>query len=130
MNVSSRRVWCRNGTVIQWHLQTGKQHPISVKHSGPVVEMALSPDGSRLLVGGQDGSVSLWDADTGKRLEETDEVYDLTLGLLHRQRTIGSGRTLRVSFTPEGARALTLRDAATLEVWDAEATKKLKETGA
>lgn len=35
-------------------------------HESPVLAVAVSPDGSRLLTAGQDGVVQLWDAETGR----------------------------------------------------------------
>lgn len=49
-----------------WDLATGRQ-VLAIRHRGPVVAAAFSPDGATLLT--SDESAWLWDAATGRRLQ-------------------------------------------------------------
>jgi WD40 repeat protein len=41
-----------------------------VGHDGPVTSVAISPDSRRIVSGGVDGTVQLWDTDTGMKITE------------------------------------------------------------
>src|SRR5262249_32350963 len=58
-----------------WHLETGKEKPALVGHKGQVRRVVFSPDGKRLLSGGDyqeglawKGEVKVWDAETGREV--------------------------------------------------------------
>ncbi|MEN3942469.1 serine/threonine-protein kinase [Prosthecobacter sp. SYSU 5D2] len=50
-----------NGQVELWSLTDGKRQPLSPKLPQPVLSMALSGDGHTLAVGGENGTVHVWD---------------------------------------------------------------------
>lgn len=54
-------------TVYLTDLKTRQQTALS-GHSGPVVSLAYTPDGSVLLTGGNDGTLKRWSTSTGQRL--------------------------------------------------------------
>jgi WD40 repeat protein len=57
------------GRVIRlWDVKTGVEHPKFEGHSGDVLSIAMSHDGRRLLVGGPDGTIRLWDIKGGREL--------------------------------------------------------------
>jgi WD40 repeat protein len=51
-----------------WDVETGKELRHFAAASGTEPFATLSPDGRRVLIGGQDGATTLWDVETGKEL--------------------------------------------------------------
>ncbi|HEX8990846.1 MAG TPA: AAA family ATPase, partial [Anaerolineales bacterium] len=73
-------------------------------HSGEVMAIAYSADGSRLATGSADKTAKIWDASTGKLL------LDLPAG---QTDIVGS-----VEFSPDGKRIATASDVKVVKIWD------------
>ncbi|MFL5349034.1 MAG: SIR2 family protein, partial [Hyalangium sp.] len=86
--------------------------PKAVLHtrSGPVNTMAWSPDRRRLVSGGADGTVRVWDASSGKALHVLEG----------HKRGVST-----VAYSPDGARVASGGDDGTVRVWDASSGKAL-----
>ncbi|HEU4557337.1 MAG TPA: hypothetical protein VFS20_05785 [Longimicrobium sp.] len=72
-------------------------------HRGPVYAAAWSPDGSRIVTGGEDGTVRLWDGQSysaGRVLQLPDT------------------RVLHVNFSPDGERVLVSSRDALAQIWN------------
>ncbi len=73
-------------------------------HTGAVLAVAWSPDSTRLLTGGADGTVRVWDATTAQPLH---------------QATGHTGAVWSVAWSPDSTRLLTGGTDGTVRVWDA-----------
>jgi WD40 repeat protein len=57
--------WLRRvGELRLWNTATGQEEVTLWRHRSPITALAVSPDGSRLVAGGGDGTVRLWDTET------------------------------------------------------------------
>ncbi|MBM3957081.1 MAG: DUF1080 domain-containing protein, partial [Gemmatimonadetes bacterium] len=80
-------------------------------HANWVVCAAFSPDGSRLLSGGRDGTLRLWDVATAKRLATLRGHMD----------TVEA-----VAFSPDGTQVLSASRDRTLRLWDAATLQPIR----
>jgi cytochrome c len=90
-------------------------HADFLGHGGPVRTLALSPDGGRLLSGGFDYSVRLWEFGTQSELAVL-QGHDAPVNV--------------VAFLPDGRRALTGGADGKLILWDLEGQRPLREVAA
>ena len=76
-----------------------------------VRDAVFSPDGKRIVSGGIDGMIRMWDVDTGKELWGWKQSQDV----------------LSVAFLPDGKRAVSGEAEGTIRIWDAAEGKELKK---
>ncbi len=115
MSQIMRRVCLAVGAVVILGLRSPAADPkpelvVQTGHTGPVLSVAFSPDGQRVLTGSADKTAVVWDAATGDKL-----------------RTL-QGHTSWVSsvaLSPDGKRALTGSRDNTAILWDATGGEKL-----
>jgi serine/threonine protein kinase len=81
-------------------------------HAGPVLSVAFSRDGTRILTGSTDRTAKVWDARMGTPLLELKGH---------------AGRVQSVSFSPDGTRIVTGSEDQTAKVWDARTGTLLLE---
>jgi WD40 repeat protein len=75
-----------------------------LKHPGRITSLEFSVDGKRVVTGGNDRLVRLWNGVSGKRIHELAG---------HR------GRVLDVAIAPDGAEIVSVSTDSTARVWDA-----------
>ena len=76
--------------------------PIILQHDDSVVDIAFSPDGTRLATASRDTTAKLWDGQTGEPIATMKH----------------SGDVNTVVFSPDGMRIATASDDNTAQLWD------------
>jgi eukaryotic-like serine/threonine-protein kinase len=95
---------------LEWYyLRRMAQGGLRLPHAADVACLTVSRDGRRIATGDADGTLTVWDAATGKKLVAV-KAHD--------------GRVSAVAFSRDGARLVTSRgharpDAGEVQVWDA-----------
>jgi WD40 repeat protein len=85
-----------------WDRATGRRVATLAGNTGVVLDLAFSPDGTRLAVSGQDGIVGIWDPTSGEQL--------LALG----GHFAG---IFSVAFSPDGSRLASVGTEGIVRVW-------------
>jgi eukaryotic-like serine/threonine-protein kinase len=92
------------GTVRLWEARTGRDLGTLTGHAGTVAAVTFSPDGRRLVTGGQDHTARIWDAATGREMQ-----------VLRGHES----PVLAVGFSPDGRRVVSGSGDGTMKIWDA-----------
>jgi WD40 repeat protein len=92
-----------------WDLETGQEIRRLEGHKGRVLDLAISPDGHRVLTGG-DTRLILWDADTGREI----------------RRLLGHiGLIASVAFLPDGRHVVSGSYDRTIRLWELASGQEL-----
>ena len=92
-----------------WEVTSGKE-VLTLSHNGMVTAVAFSPDGQRIVTGGDDGT-KVWEILSGNEV--------LTL---RRQK----GGVQAVAFSPDGQRIVTGGDDSIVKVWEVATPLQVK----
>lgn len=87
-------------------IQTSKESNYLVGHEEWIHAVAFSPDGQRIVSGGSDATLRLWNAQTGEAIGEP---------LVGHEEGV-----LSVAFSPDGQRIVSGSSDTTLRLWDAQ----------
>jgi RNA polymerase sigma factor (sigma-70 family) len=98
------------GKVQIWDAGTGKEIKAWKAHTETVTALTFTPDGKRLVTGGEDKAVHLWDIETGKEV---------------RSFTGHDDRVLCAAVSPDGKLLVTGAADATARLWDLATDKEL-----
>ncbi|MFO1042371.1 MAG: protein kinase [Planctomycetaceae bacterium] len=121
-------------------------------HVGRVGAVAYAPDGQRLATGGDDNTIRIWEAATGREIAclnghtgsvngvawspdgirlasaSTDGcawIWDVTSGKVLRQLCGPGKRVTAIAWRPDGARVATTGYDSRVHVWDADSDRKV-----
>ncbi|MBX6316777.1 MAG: WD40 repeat domain-containing protein, partial [Isosphaeraceae bacterium] len=88
-----------------WDLATGRTIQTLAGHKGPVLALAIAPDGHSAATGGEDRTIRLWSLETGAEI---------------RPLTGHSGRITSLTWSPDGRRLLSAAADGTIRLWEIE----------
>lgn len=105
------RLWNLKGQLLQEFI--GHQHQCRVMDLSDcrIMSVRFSPDGQRLVTGGYDKTIRLWDL-KGKQLKQWNS---------------DQGAVLSISFSPDGQRLASTGDNGITHLWDLKQAQKLEE---
>jgi tetratricopeptide (TPR) repeat protein len=108
------KVWINKGPneVKVWDPRTGTVKVELKRNKSPVLSVAFSKDGSRIVTGSADKTATIWDARRGTTLLELKGH---------------TGNVFSVAFSPDGKRVVTGSGDRTVRVWDARTGTTLAE---
>ena len=89
----------------------GSQESNRLQGISPVISVAFSPDGRRIVSGSGDNTLRLWDAATGKPIGSPLQGHDAYVN--------------SVAFSPDGRRIVSGSNDKTLRLWDAATGKPI-----
>jgi WD40 repeat protein len=139
--------------VCLYDAQTGQELRRLEGHKAPVHCAVFSPDGRRVVSGSDDGTLRLWDTETGRELKQVTlngKAHPMSLAVspdgqwlltgddqarvslwrleeleLEREQK-GRGESVYVAFSPDGRRAVSGGDDFVVRLWDAETLTELR----
>ena len=107
----------RTWAAIIWNIETVSQTAILSGHQGLIRDMVWSPDGTRIITAGDDGTVRVWDATTGASLSVVEIGTPVTALAIST-----NGQFIAVGLAESDGRVLLLDGTSYAEVSEYQVT--------
>lgn len=101
-----------------WNVATGRHTQTLIGHKYLIDSVTFSPDGETLISGGQDGTILIWDVNTGKHKTLTDQGVDT-------ERNTHSNSLMVLMFNSDGSRLATGDKKGIIHLWDSSTWKEI-----
>lgn len=105
-----------SGEIVGWNLETGEKIVVLKGHTAVVFRLAVSPDKRRLLSGGNDSTLILWDIDPASA----------TFGQILRRFAGQPTNMFGVAFSPDGRSVFADSYGQGVRQWDIESGEMLR----
>ena len=98
-------------TIRVWDMQ-GNQHAQCNGHTGHILSICVTPDGSKIVSASNDGTIRIWDINTGTQIREFEGDKD---------------GVISICITPDGKKIVSGSAGDIIRVWDINNGKQLRE---
>jgi WD40 repeat protein len=103
-------ITCGDKTIKIWDITTGQQARVLKGHNSYVRAIDISRDGKKIVSGGSDKSIRIWNAESGVELKSISHVQDIT----------------ELAFSPDGKRFAIASDDINPKIFDAVTGSEIK----
>jgi WD40 repeat protein/serine/threonine protein kinase len=110
-------------TIRHLSLENSRESP-PMAAPGEVTDLAVFPEGQRVMASSSDGTVGVWDLKTGAKLREIVVAANGRFGEKDRETVIAPGGVVAASLSPDGHRAL-FASGNLFFLWDLETDEEL-----
>ena len=98
-----------------WDADTGKHLKVLTGHSEPVYDIVFSPDGTRLVSGGDDDTIQVRNVETG----------ELQFPPIPHSGKVTASTSSALAFSPDGSMFASGSSDAGVYLWDAQTGKSI-----
>jgi WD40 repeat protein len=106
----TRRYWNSTEVTLELARRLLREQPIRIGHNREVTGVAVTPDGTRIVIGSLDDTARIWDRTSGREFAVPEDAESWVLS---------------VAVSPDRARIVTGSDDGNARIWDSASGKRL-----